>query len=134
MRGLVVDASVLAAALLDAGPGGLWAESQLASGPLRAPHLAPVEASNVIRRAALTGRVAPAEAALAHRDLVLVDLELFPFASVAERVWALRSNLTAYDACYVALAEAIGCPLATLDERLAAAPGPACEIRTPPGG
>ena len=50
----------------------------------------------------------------------------------AERVWALRHNLTAYDAWYVAVAEALDCPLATLDRRLSRASGPACEVLTPP--
>lgn len=44
------------------------------------------------------------------------------------RIWELRDNLTPYDASYVALAEALGCPLVTADARLAAAPGVRCEI------
>ena len=67
-----------------------------------------------------------------HRDLLLLDLELFPFAPFAERVWALRGNLTSYDAWYVALAEALDCPLVTLDRKLNGAAGPACEVVTPP--
>ncbi|GAB4198893.1 MAG: hypothetical protein OHK0013_08590 [Sandaracinaceae bacterium] len=45
-------------------------------------------------------------------------------------MWALRASLTAYDACYVALAEALSCPLATLDTRLARASGPRCRFET----
>ena len=60
-----------------------------------------------------------------------LDLQLFPFAPFAERVWALRHNLTCYDAWYVAVAEAIGCPLVTLDRRLSLAPGPTCRIVVP---
>ena len=59
-------------------------------------------------------------------------MELFPFAPFAERVWALRENLTSYDAWYVALAEALDCPLVTLDRRLSRANGPICEIIAPP--
>ena len=54
------------------------------------------------------------------------------FEEFAERVWALRSNLTSYDAWYVALAEETGCPLLTLDRRLSRASGPKCEIVIPP--
>ena len=61
-----------------------------------------------------------------------LDLALFPFAPFAERVWALRSNLSSYDAWYVALAEALGCPLLTLYARLSRASGPGCEIVVPP--
>ena len=60
-------------------------------------------------------------------------MELFPFAPFAERVWALRENLTSYDAWYVALAEVLDCPLVTLDRRLSRASGPVCEIIAPPG-
>ena len=58
-------------------------------------------------------------------------MELFPFVPLAERIWALRGNLTIYDAWCVALAEALDCPLATLDRKLSRAQGPACEVITP---
>lgn len=50
-----------------------------------------------------------------------------------DRIWDLRANLSAYDATYVALAEALACPLLTADRRLAAAPGPVCTIQVVPG-
>ena len=58
-------------------------------------------------------------------------MQLYPFAPFAERVWSLRDNLTAYDAWYVALAEALDCPLATLDRKLGRASGPTCEFIIP---
>ena len=61
-----------------------------------------------------------------------LDLELFPFGPFADRVWDLRDNLTSYDAWYVALAEAVGCALATLDKRLVRATGPTCQFIAPP--
>ncbi len=128
----VVDASVLVAALVDSGREGKWAESIMAEGPLTSPELALVEASNILRRLELTGQVSRLEATSAHKDLLRLDLELFPFIPFAERVWALRSNLTSYDAWYVALAEALGCPLMTLDRKLSRASGPVCEVITPP--
>ena len=130
---VVVDASVLAAVLVDSGHEGRWAESMVTEGTLAAPELVLVEASNILRRLERSGEISRLEANSAHRDLLRLDLELFPFAPFAERVWALRSNLTAYDAWYVALAEALGCALATLDRKLRRATGPACDIVTPAG-
>jgi predicted nucleic acid-binding protein len=54
---LVVDASMVVAGLTDSGPGGRWAESLLAGDSLAAPHLMPVEAANILRRAALAGDI-----------------------------------------------------------------------------
>ena len=61
------------------------------------------------------GRITRLEATSDHRDLLRLDLALFPFTPFAERIWALRNNLSSHDAWYVALAEALGCPLLTLD-------------------
>ncbi|MGH8894511.1 MAG: type II toxin-antitoxin system VapC family toxin, partial [Actinomycetes bacterium] len=107
---LVVDASVVVAALVDTGPAGTWAESQLVSAPLSAPHLMPVEVVNVLRRLARAGEVSGDVASLAHAELRSLQVSLFPYALVAQRVWELRENLTAYDAWYVALAESFGAP------------------------
>ena len=62
--------------------------------------------------------ISPFEATSAHRDLLRLDLEFFPFYPFAGRIWGLRHNLTSYDASCVAIAEALGCPLATLDLKL----------------
>ncbi|MBN1610405.1 MAG: type II toxin-antitoxin system VapC family toxin [Polyangiaceae bacterium] len=128
----VVDASVVVAALVDSGPTGQWAESELLGGALAAPHLLPVEVANILRRAVLAGDLSEDVGALAHADLLDLRVELFPYEPLAERVWNLRHNLTAYDACYVALAEELGAPLATLDRRLSKASGPRCAFRLPP--
>jgi predicted nucleic acid-binding protein len=131
---LVVDASAVVAALVDSGPDGRWAESVLAGDLLAAPHLMPVEAANILRRANLTGDLSADMAALAHDDLVNLRVEMFPYEPHAGRVWELRNTLTAYDAWYVALAELLGAPLATLDRRLTRARGPRCLFRVPPPG
>ena len=128
----VVDASVLVAALVDLGPEGAWSEQTIAEGSLIAPELVLVEASNVLRRLELSREISEIEATLANASLLLLELELFPFAPFAERVWELRGNLTCYDAWYVALAEAFDCPLVTLDRKLSRASGPMCEIITLP--
>ena len=127
----VIDASVLVAALVDSGPDGIWAESVIAQGSLVGPELALAEASNILRRLEQAGTITRSEATGAHNDLLRLDLELFPFAPFAHRVWALRDNLTSYDAWYVALAEALACPLATLDRHMTRASGPTCQFVAP---
>lgn len=127
---LVVDASVVVAALVDSSGAGRWAEQMLASGQLAAPHLLPVETAGVLRRAALAGDISADVASLAHDDLLSLRLELFSYPPFGLRVWELRASVTAYDGWYVALAEALGVPLATLDLRLTRAAGPRCEFAT----
>lgn len=105
----------------------------MAESSLAGPELVLAEVSNILHRLERIGEVSRLEANSAQRDLLRLDLDLFPFAPFADRVWALRGNLTSYDAWYVALAEALECPLATLDRRLNRATGPACEILIPPG-
>jgi predicted nucleic acid-binding protein len=128
---VVVDASVLVAALIDKGPAGIWAEEILARGSLLAPELARVEATNILRRLELAKHVTSVEANAAHDALMQLVLELFPFDPFAERVRELRHNLTSYDAWYVAIAEAFQVPLATLDERLAGANTTRCAFLSP---
>ena len=73
----------------------------------------------------------PAEANAAYEDLIQLNMETFSFDPFAERIWELRHNLTSYDAWYVAIAEALRLPLATLDKRLSRATGPTCDFLTP---
>ena len=127
---VVVDASVLVAAATDAGRDGAWAESVLARGDLVAPQLVLVEATNVLRRLERARLLEPREADEARRDVLLLPLDLFPFEPLAERIWELRRTVSSYDAWYVALAEAIDAPLATLDRRLRRASGPRCRFLT----
>ena len=128
---VVVDSSVLVAALVDSGPRGTWAEDALANGPLHAPELARAEATNILRRLEMAKQITKAEANAAHEDLMQLELELFAFDLFAERIWELRHNVTSYDAWYVAVAEALKLPLATLDARLSRAKGPTCKFLTP---
>jgi predicted nucleic acid-binding protein len=92
----------------------------------------PVEVANILRRAAAARDISNDAASLAHRDLVALHVELFPYQPFASRVWELRANVTAYDAWYVALAESLEASLATLDTRLRRAAGPSCIFLTPP--
>lgn len=129
---MVVDASFIVAGLVDSGPDGIWAERLLATDQLAAPHLMPVEVANILRRAIVAGDLSADVASMAHTDLLAFRVELFPYAPFAARVWELRSNITSYDAWYVALAESLGATLVTLDGRLSRAPGPRCTFQTPP--
>jgi len=128
---LVVDASVVVAALVDNGDDGRWATEQLTPG-LAAAALMPAEVANVLRRASAAGQISADVAAQAHADLLDLRVQLFPYAPLGSRAWELRDNLTAYDAWYVALAEELQLPLATLDARLLRAAGPRCDFRVPP--
>jgi predicted nucleic acid-binding protein len=127
----VVDASVLVAALVDAGPHGEWAEGVVAAGSLHAPELARVEATNILRKLERAKEITTPEANAAYEDLMQLNIELFSFDPVADRIWQLRHTVTSYDAWYVAVAEALELPLATLDERLIKAKGPTCNFLTP---
>jgi predicted nucleic acid-binding protein len=111
---VVLDSSVLVAALVDTGPDGAWSEEILETGSLHAPELARAEAN------------------AAHDDLMQLNLELFAFDPFAERIWKLRHAVTSYDAWYVAVAESLKLPLATLDVKLSKAKGPVCDFLTPP--
>ena len=121
---------MLVAALLDTGPHGLWAENILGLGPLHAPELVLAEATNILRRLERAKQIRTPEAAAAREDLMQLDIELFAFEPFADRIWDLRHNVTSYDAWYVAVAEALNLPLATLDARLSKATGVTCEVVT----
>lgn len=130
---VVADASVVVAMLTTLGSDGEWAEARLSDEALAAPHLMPVEAANILRRGALTGEISDDVASLAHAGLLALPVELFPYEPLGDRIWDLRASVTAYDAWYVALAEELDVPLATLDVRLARANGPRCAFVTPAG-
>jgi predicted nucleic acid-binding protein len=128
---LVVDASVLVAALIDGGADGIWADRVLGSDSLVGPDLLPAETANVLRRAALAGDISADSASLAHGDLLKLRIDLFAYEPFAERVWALRDTMSAYDAWYLALAESLDAPLATLDARLARSGSTRCRFVIP---
>lgn len=128
---IVVDASVLIDALLDDGPAGDGARAALAEDSEWAapPHLV-VEVLSVARRRLLRGQVEPGRAADAVDALGGLEIVWVDPALLVPRIWALRDNVAAFDAAYVATAELLECDLITGDRRLAAAGGPRCPIRT----
>lgn len=90
---------------------------------LHAPHLLDAEFLHVLRRATLGGKISTLRAELAVEDFSSLPIQRYPHEPFNARVWTLRGNLTAYDATFISLAEALNVPLITCDAKLAAAPG-----------
>lgn len=125
----VLDASVVVEVLLGGLPALALDEATLRES--WAPHHLDAEVGQALRRLERTGLLDPVTAAAALRDLVRFPLRRVPLSGLILRAWELRANVSFYDALYVALAEQLDVPLLTLDERLAAAPGPGCVIEVP---
>lgn len=120
----MLDASAVVALLLNNPAGRRVAE--VISSPalsLHAPELLDIEVLQALRRYVRLGALTPERGADAVEALGQLDVVRYGHAELVPRVWALRSNLTAYDAAYIALAEGLHAPLLTLDARLASAPG-----------
>lgn len=123
---VVVDASVVAELLLGTDRG-LAAAPLLRDQTLVAPPHLEAEVASVIRGWSLGGHVTAAEALQAFKEFEQLGVEQIEMMSLLPEVWALRHNLTVYDAMYVVLARAVGCELLTFDERMAAA-APDCAV------
>ncbi len=126
---LVIDASAAIEILIESETGIRWRDKMLnSSESLCAPHLIDVEVMNGLRRLSAT-RTALAPAAGRAASL-FVDLPILRFGHVPllPRIWALRNNISAYDATYVALAEVLNVPLVTSDAKLAATRGHTAEM------
>jgi predicted nucleic acid-binding protein len=122
---IVLDASAVVAVLLDPGPGAERMRERIESPgeSLHVPHLMDLEVLYVLRRQALRGSLSQRRSAEALEDLASIVFVRYPHTTLVERIWELRHNLSAYDAAYIALAEALSAPLVTMDARLAQAPG-----------
>lgn len=126
---IVVDASAVLEVLLRTQRAGAVEDRLFASGQtLHVPHLLDVEVAQVIRRYAANGNINGERGRAALADLADFPLQRYPHDFLLPRIWMLRNNLTAYDATYVALAEALDTPLLTRDRRLAAAAGHRVQI------
>ena len=119
---IVLDASAVIELLLGTGPK-IAARIARPGETLHAPHLVDVEVAHVLRRLQLGGELDEERGRQALEDLTDLDVERYGHHDFLPRVWELRRNATAYDAVYLALAEALRAPLLTLDARLAASPG-----------
>jgi predicted nucleic acid-binding protein len=117
---IVVDASALLEMLLCTSLADRVTERLFDPGQsLHAPHLIDLEVAQVLRRSCAAGKMSEQRAEEALDDLGLLRLMRHPHSLYIKRVWELRNNFTAYDAAYVALAEALAAPLITCDHALA---------------
>jgi len=132
---IVLDASAVVELVLGL-PRALTVAARLRAvdQTLHAPHLLSAEVAQVVRRFERRGHVGANRGAEALTDYVDMDIEYYDHVPFMDRVWQLRANLTAYDALYVALAEALDAPLLTTDSRLRKAPGHRAEIEVVEGG
>ena len=121
---IVLDASAAVLALLNDGD----ARRALATETVVVPHLADSEVAHALRAQVRRGGIDVDDARRALARWTRLGIGRFAVVALLARIWALRDNLTAYDATYVALAEALECKLVTADARLAQAPGPTCSI------
>lgn len=121
---IVLDASAVIELLLGMGVSAKVAARLARPGEtLHAPHLIDVEVAHVLRRLQLGGELTEERGRQALEDLADLDVERYAHTDFLPRVWEVRRNATAYDAVYLALAEALRAPLITLDEKLANSAG-----------
>ncbi|MCO5994428.1 type II toxin-antitoxin system VapC family toxin [Actinoallomurus rhizosphaericola] len=128
---IVVDTSAILRALADEKPDARLTE-RLTGAPMHVPHLIDTEILHALRGLVLGRKMTPDRANDARRDFAALPLTRYPVRDLGERVWSLRGNLTASDACYVALAEALDCPLVTSDAKLKKASGHYAEVEVYP--
>ena len=126
---IVVDASAVADLLLRTPVGIQVAERILVSEEtLHVPHLLDIEVAHALRRYTLAGKLSGERGLDALEDLTCLPLNRHSHTELLSRVWDLRSSLTAYDATYAALAEALEARIVTTDGRLLRAHGYDAEI------
>jgi predicted nucleic acid-binding protein len=125
---LVVDASAVLEAIVALDPAPGLVERLAGDGDLHAPHLIDVELLHALRRLNELGELTDERASDARADFRDLAIVRYPHVFLSDRIWELRHNLTANDAAYAALAEALDVTLITCDKRLSEAPGHGAQI------
>ncbi|MGN8026212.1 type II toxin-antitoxin system VapC family toxin [Microbacterium sp. 22242] len=128
---IVVDASVVVELIGEHGSAPRLHDRVMGE-TLLAPDFLPVEVASALRGLNVGGHLNDAALGIAIDDLLRLPIDLHPSLPLVPRLLALRHNFSAYDASYVALAEAFRCPLLTLDRRLAEEAASHCDVDLPP--
>lgn len=129
---IVIDASAVLDLLLRTSVGDRVLQRIEAVGEtLHSPHLLDPEVVQGLRRYHRLGVLTDLRASQALDDFADLPIVRYPHDVLIDRIWQLRHNVTAYDACYIALAEALDAPLLTCDRRLSAASGIRADVITP---
>jgi len=129
---IVVDTSAVIGVLAGQPRVARLVDRVINDGDLHAPHLIDVEFQHALRRLVVARAINDDRAADARMDFADLTIVRYPHVFLADRMWELRHNVTAYDAAFLALAEALGAPLVTCDARLARAPGHAASVEVFP--
>lgn len=129
---IVIDTSAVLAALAGGAPGRQARTRIAAAGSLHAPHLLDVEILHALRGLVRGGKLSLDRAQDVRTDFADLTITRYPVAGMSHRIWQMRDNLTAYDACFIALAEALECPMITCDERLSRAAGHSAQVEVYP--
>jgi len=129
---IVVDTSAIIGVLAGQPQVPQLVDRLISDGDLHAPHLLDVEFQHALRRLVVARTISDERAADARTDFADLTIIRYPHVSLADRMWELRHNVTAYDAAFLALAEALDAPLVTCDGRLARAPGHAASVEVFP--
>jgi predicted nucleic acid-binding protein len=130
---IVVDTSAVLSALVGQPTALRLGDRVRSDGDLHAPHLLDVEFLHGLHRLVMSGAISEDRAADARMDFADLTIVRYPHVSLADRMWELRHNVTAYDAAFITLAEILGVPLVTCDARLARAPGHTATVEVFPG-
>jgi predicted nucleic acid-binding protein len=116
---IVLDASVVVEILRNGAlAASIWQDLASRTDPFIVPHLLDVEVASALRSLTAGRRIDPQRVAVALEGLAALPAERYPHTPLLGRMWELRHNFTAYDAVYIALAEATGAVLYTCDEKL----------------
>lgn len=135
---IVLDTSALVEFLVGADAVAERVRTAVAGERLAAPHAADLECTSALRGLVRAARLPPDEGERALALLGSINIRRYPHVPLLQRIWQLRHNMWPYDAAYVALAEALGTELVTVDRKITGVPGLRCTVRVlrdePEGG